>query len=342
MSEYTNEILKMPELPVIEIVDDVIQVYKEYMVIRACLQLNLFDWIAGHEPATPGEISSGTGIKPEFISSLLGTLYYLDLVRRSGEKYSLSPACRMHFVRESRFFQGDYLMNFSEPGSPWLSISTYLTRPETKTTFESPVNASSVKARSEHLLRGTVQNIAGILKTAGAFQKAETFFEVAGGTALFAIAACQASPDLKAVVYAGPEEAAVAKENITSFGLEDRISINSKDIWNEADVEPSDLVLVSHALYPFRDSLEGVVNRIASWIRPGGMFISNHWLTAPPVGTGMQGLYELELGIHDYYHRLFEQEEFEKTCSDTGLHVLQTGVIRSEWGQSTIHLIQKP
>ncbi len=334
-----KEILKYPELPVIEIVDDLVQVYKEYMVVKATLQLGFFDWLNENGPATPEEICSGTGVKPEFIGGLLGTLYYLDMVRRSDDMYSLSPASKMYFVSSGDYYQGDYILGLSISDTPWAEISDYLTHPELKKTFE-PLNYGGIKSRSEQLIRGTVQNVVNILRTIKQFNDAKTLLEIGGGTGLYAIAACQANPSLKAFVSAREDEATIAEENIASYKMENRITILTEDIWIDK-VKPVDIALISHALYPFRDSLDGITSHITTLIKPGGLILSNHWFSAPPVGNGMQGLYELELAIHAKYHRLPPRDEFEKVCKKNGLSLLQAGVIRSQYGESTIHILQK-
>ena len=76
-----KDLMKLPELPIIELVDDPVQVLKEFMVVRAALQLRLFDWMDNADRATAKEISDGIGIKEEYAASLMATLFYLDIVR---------------------------------------------------------------------------------------------------------------------------------------------------------------------------------------------------------------------------------------------------------------------
>jgi len=339
MNNAIQDILKMPELPVIEIVDDLVQVYKEYMGITAALKLDLFTWLSKNGPATPEKMAAGTGVSPDYMTSLLGMLYYLDMVRKTGDEFTISPAARMHFVRDSSFYQGDYIMNLSAEDSPWKEIDVFLTKPEVKQTFDAR-STKSVRSDANQALRGTVQNVTHILKTWDGFSTARTFLEVNGGHGLYAIAACQNNPEMTATVLSGMVEPAVAEEYITRFGMRTRIRVVSGNI--ESYTGPMyDIALATHTFYSHRENLSEVLSKIASFISPGGLFLSNHWFSHPPVGTGMQGLYELELAIHNRYHQLPDITVFEKLCRENDLSIFQAGVIRSRYGESKIHLAQK-
>ena len=339
MSDEIQDILKIPESPVIEIVDDLVQVYKEYMVINAALKLDLFSWLSKNGPATPEKISAGTGIRQEYMTSLLGMLYYLDMVRKNGDEYTISPAARMNFVKNSPFYQGDYITNISADDSPWKDIDVFLTHPEKKQTFDTRSD-ESIRSEANLALRGTIQNVTSILNTWDGFLTARSFLEVQSGHGLYAIAACQNNPSMTATVLTGSANLSVAEEYIEQFEMKSRIQVISGDVDSYQGPE-CDIVLVAHALYQYQDTLPGALFKIARMVSQGGLLLSNHWFSHPPVGTGMQGLYELELALHNRYHQLPDIHEFEKLCNDCDLNMLQSGVIRSRYGESSIHMAQK-
>ncbi|ABD41701.1 hypothetical protein Mhun_1991 [Methanospirillum hungatei JF-1] len=339
MSDEIHEILKIPDLPVIEIVDDLVQVFKEFMVVNAALKLDLFSWLAENGPATPEKLATGTGIRAEYVTSLLGMLYYLDMVRKAGDEFSISPAARMNFVRNSPFYQGDYIMNLPADDSPWKDLAVYLTKPEQKTTFDTS-SLQAVRSEANHALRGTIQSVTNVLKTWDRFSDAKKFLEMNGGHGLYAIAACQNNPQMTATVLTGSADPSVAKEYVVRFGMEDRIRVLPGDLSVYTD-QGCDIILIAHALYSMIDRLDDVLSKVSSILTPNGLLISNHWFSRPPIGTGMQGLYELELAIHNHYHELPDKELFESLCLKHNLPILQAGVIRSRYGESTIHMAEK-
>lgn len=339
MTDNKDAIIKIPEMPVIEIVDDLVQVFKEYLVINAALRLDLFSWLAKNGPASAEQISKGTGIRPEFVPSLLATLHYLDLVRKTGEKFIISPAASMNFVRTSPFYQGNYIMKFPMNESPWFVLDEYLTDPAGKSTFDTS-SYTSVKALAEYSLRGMVQNVTNITKTWSGFLASRRYLEMGGGHGLYAIAACQNNPDLHATVLTGTGDSRVAEEYITRFRMEERITVLCGDICDNA-LSGYDIILISHSLYSYSPRLDEMIRKTASLLATGGLFISNHWFSGPPAGTGMQGLYELELALHNRYHQLPDKKLFEALCSKNHLQILQAGVIRSQYGESSIHMAEK-
>jgi len=333
------DLIKLPELPVIEVVDDLVQVYKEFMVIRAALELKLFDWMAEKGPATIEEISKGTKIPLEYMAPLIGMLFYLDIVRRSGEKYLVSPSANLHFVSSSRYYQGDIIQALAEPESPWNDLKAYLINPETKNTFdqETPLMSAS---HAEQEIRGMLKNITTVTSRWTGFKDAKSFLEISSGHGLYAMAVCQIHPDMKAAVLEQPTSSELLQKDITRHEMMDRVTPVSGTLGSLPDGK-YDIILVSHALYADQDHLEAILKDVSSHLNDGGLFISNNWFIRDSEGTGMQGLYELELGIHNRYHAIKDRVGYEKICNDNGLIIFQDGVLRSAYGESTIHMATK-
>lgn len=335
-----RELVKLPELPVIEMVDDLGQVYKEFMIIRAALQLRLFDWMAAKGPATIEEISDGTGVSRDYIAPLIGLLFYLDITRRSGEKYLLSPSANLHFVTTSNYYQGDVILALAGDQSPWKDLQTYLTRPDKKSSFE-PETGETGAARAEQEVRGMVRNITTVISRWAGFKNAGSFLEIGTGHGLYAIAACQIHLSLKATVCVKPENADLLHHNISRYGMEERITVSSEEPGSLSTGAACDIILASHVLYDKQDRLPEIIRNMAASLRNEGLFISNHWFSRESEGTGMQGLYELELGLHNRYHTIRDRECFENICREEGLGIFQTGIMRSMYGESTVHMATK-
>ncbi|MDD1729868.1 MAG: hypothetical protein LUQ50_12450, partial [Methanospirillum sp.] len=270
---------------------------------------------------------------------LMGMLFYLDIVRRSGEKYLISPSANLHFVSTSNYYQGDIILALAEQQSPWNDLKTYLTSPDTKATFdqETPLMGA---ARQEQEIRGMVKNITTVVTRWAGFKEADSFLEIGTGHGLYAMAACQAHPTLTAAVLVQPTCSDLLKQNIVRHGMKDRVSSLAGQPGSLPD-KTYDIILASHSLYADQGRLNEIVADICSHLNDGGLFISNHWFIRPSEGTGMQGLYELELGMHNRYHAIADREGFEKICGENGLAIFQTGVLRSAYGESTIHMATK-
>ena len=328
------DLMKLPELPIIELVDDPVQVYKEFMMIRAALQLELFDWMDNAGRATVAEISAGTGIKSEYITPFMATLFYLDIVRKTDDLYYLSPSAKLHFVRSSNYYQGDIIIGLGTDASPWYDLKTFLISPEKKEDFYPKTNLM-IAAEAEQEIRGMVRNATMVISRWAEFKETNTFLEVSRGHGLYAIAVCQIHPTMKATVVSTKESESLLKENIRSFHMEDRITIVSQI----PEDNTYDIILISHALYG--NDISPYIGKMEKILRTGGLFVSNHWFEKKSEGTGMQGLYELELAFHMRYSTLKSQEEFEQICAMHQLDIFQTGLMRSGYGESIVHMATK-
>jgi hypothetical protein len=336
----TTELIKLPELPVIEIVDDLVQVYKEFMVIRAALQIRLFDWMAAHGPATSEEISNGTGIHHDYISGLLGMLYYLDIVRKSDEKYLVSPSANLHFVSSSNYYQGDVILALASEKSPWNKLSDYLTNPDEQITFI-PENKETGASIAEQEIRGMVKNITSVISRWAGFKEAKSMLEISSGHGLYSIAVCQIHPEMNAMICERSESRDLLHANINHYRMENRIVTCTDEFGALKGTSKYDIILASHSLYSHQKHLPQCMKYISSLLNEGGLFISNHWFVRQSDGTGMQGLYELELALHNRYHTIANREEFESICKTQGLDIFQTGMMRSAYGESTVHMATK-
>lgn len=340
MSENADIIIKSPDLPVIEIVDNLAQVYKEYMAVKAALKLKLFDWMDKNGPSTPEEISVGTGILSEYIKSLLGTLYYLDMVRRSGDKFSISPSASMHFVTSSSLYQGSYIINCSSPNSSWAKLDSILID-SNFTPLPELAYPDFIRSDAEQSVRGMVQNVTNVVSRWSGFSRSESLLEINGGHGLYAIAACQINDNLQATVCSSSESLIVLEEYSKRYGIESRIKSFTNDIFSKTPSDKFDIIVASHSLYSVQEDLSRILVHVAGLLKEGGLFVSNHWFKGSVEGTGMQGLYELDLALNSRFHMIRDREVFEEECNKSNLKIFQSGIIRSAYGESTIHMAEK-
>lgn len=271
-----TELIKLPELPVIEIVDDLIQVYKEFMVIRAALQLKLFDWMAANGSATVEEISAGTGVKEEYISALMGMLFYLDIVRKSGEKYLVSPSANLHFVSTSNYYQGDVILAVASPQSPWHDLKSYLTNPDGKNTFDID-SPDMMASRAEQEVRGMIKNITMVISRWAGFKEAGSLLEIGSGHGLYAIAACQLHPTIHASVLVKPGFTDLLDQNSKRYAMSERVTPVIEELGSLPKGNKYDVILVSHALYADQQRLGEIISDVSNHLNDGGLFISNNW-----------------------------------------------------------------
>lgn len=326
----------------ISAIDRIVDGYKTYQVLRAALDRGLFDWLDEHGPATREEIGSALSINGMFTRSLFQTLTDLGLLVQKDDRFANSSTAGRLLVKRSAAYQGDWILNASDEQGPWshLEETLALTAPK-NTGFSAGPGPQFLRALAERTLRGEVQDVTRILAEWHGFDSATKLLDVGGGHGLYAIAACQKNPRLRAVVFDKPHVIGITEEFIRAYGMEDRITVRGGDIVTDDPGSGYDIVMISHLLYKFRADLPAIFGKVAAGLRPGGLFVSNHWFCGPVCGEGSAGISELDRSIHSYGHPLCHPEDFASGMFSKGLVVTRKTTARSNFGQSHVHVAEK-
>jgi hypothetical protein len=100
--------------------------------------------------------------------------------------------------------------------------------------------------------------------------------DLGGGRILYSHNILAAHPTLKAVIYDQPPVAAVAREFISKYGMQDRVETIGGN-YLESDIGSGyDLIWASMTLYFAKERLDELVTRIYQSLNSGGCFISLH------------------------------------------------------------------
>jgi acetylserotonin N-methyltransferase len=118
--------------------------------------------------------------------------------------------------------------------------------------------------------------------------------DLGGGTGHLAIAACQRYPQLQGVVFDLPRVTALARENITRCGLQDRVATHEGDFF-AGELPEADLYAVGRILHDWDDEKVGVLLRAAIARLPAGgaLLVAEKLLNEDGVGplaANMQSL----------------------------------------------------
>jgi SAM-dependent methyltransferase len=326
----------------IESIDSIIDGYKTYQVVRAALELNLFDWLDEHGSTPREEIGRALSINGMFTRSFFQTLVELGLLAEHEETFSNTDIAASLLVKTSPVYQGDWMLNAADEHGQWASLNDTLvtTAPQNTGFFDGP-SPQFLRGLGERSLRGEVQEVTKIVALWDGFRTAKKLLDIGGGHGLYAIAACQLNPDLRAVVFDKPHVIDLTREVIRSYGMEDRITVQGGDIIQDDPGSGYDIVIISHLLYKFRNDLPSIFGKVASSLKPKGVFVSNHWFCGPVCGSGSSGIRELDRSIHSFGHPLCHPEDFASGMLMKGLVVTKQTTIPSNFGVSQVHVAEK-
>lgn len=339
---------EIPEIADIKIgeeissIDMIVDGYKTYQVLHAALDLGLFDWLDEHGVTPREEIGNALSINGMFTRSFFQTLVDLGLLSKNEDRYSNTGTATRLLVPTSLEYQGNWILNAADEQGQWSSLKDTLTGNAPKnTSFSAGPSPRFLKALGERSLRGEVQEVTRVIVAWEGFSSAKRLLDIGGGHGLYAIAACQQNPNLKAVVFDKPHVIDLTREFIRAYGMESRITVQGGDILKDEPGNGYDIVIISHLLYKFRADLPSIFAKVASSLKPHGLFVSNHWFCGPVCGEGSAGVRELDRSLHSYGHPLCHPEEFASGMFAKGLVITKKTTIPSNFGISHVHVAEK-
>jgi predicted O-methyltransferase YrrM len=326
-------------------IDTIVDGFKTYQVVRAALEMGLFEWLDSHGPASREELVKALSMKGMFSRSFFQTLAEQGLIiaekGRDGRISNSGLTSRL-LVQKSPTYQGNWILHIADAQSEWNSLKNALVEPAGNNTgIPIVMTPGLLKALGERSLRGELQKVTKIISEWEDFSAAKKLLDIGGAHGLYAIAACQQNPHLQAVVFDKSEITGMTKEYIRAYGMEDRISVVGGDILQDNPGENYDIVIVSHLLYQFRRDLPPIFEKVASTLNPKGLFISNHWFCGPVCGEGSMGIRELDLAFHSGGHPLCHPEKIAEEMAKKGLFVTKKTSAPSNFGISHIHVAEK-
>ncbi|AKX94204.1 O-methyltransferase [Moorella thermoacetica] len=342
MSNHPQSLMDLACPQGVERIDSITAGYQAYQVLRAALELGLFDWLAENGPGCREEITTALKLNGMFTRSFLQALVDLGFLTCKGEKYRLTELARDFLVRRSPCYQGDLFLSTARPDSWWNNFKDTLTviKPPEQD-FDAVPTPDFIKALAQRSLRGELQAVTRSIVAWEGFRGARTLLDLGGGHGFYAIALCQVNPNLRAVVFDKPHIIACTREFIRQYGLEDRVIVQGGDACSEEWGGGYDIVLISHLLYKYRKELAAFIGKAFTALKPGGLLACNHWFCAPGCGSEGDGLRELDRSIHSFGHPLCHMEEFNNLLATTGFSLWQLLDVPSAYGMAKLHLAVK-
>lgn len=322
-------------------VDGILEGYQRYQALLAALDLGLFEYLDREGGGNRNEIAEGIGINGLFARDFLNVLVEAGLLVLDGEHYHNATAATGFLLPQGPFFQGDVVRNVARHTS-WNDLAAALARqdPAQGKAGTGP-SAAFITALGQNALRGELQTVTRAIASWKSFHKARRLLDVGGGHGLYAIALCQANPDLRAVVLEQAGVVDTTRRHIAAYGLEDRITVEVGDIRAESLGSGHDIVLISHLLYKFRKNLAPIFKSVSASLAPGGLFVSNHWFCAAGCTVEARAVQALSKALQSFGHPLCREEEFDRLFAENGFNVVTTTSALASFGPTRLQLAEK-
>lgn len=203
------------------------------------LDLKLFPLLA-QQQRTLREICSTLNIVERSAQALLTACVALELIQVENSYYSLTQLSRDYLLPSSPVYFGDFveLQQMSAPLFAFESLKKAVLTNSAQVTYkgEDVFKSEELKAVPYPFIRGMHGHSIGPATIWPEFidlSVHQHLLDIGGGSGAHAIAAALKWPDLKATVYDLKAILPAAQEYIAAYKLENRVSVQVGDMWNE-------------------------------------------------------------------------------------------------------------
>jgi SAM-dependent methyltransferase len=295
--------------------------HAEARIVQTAVSLGLFDALE-IESKNGGAVAASLNCDPRATGLLLNGLAALALLRKSGDRYSLTDAARAYLVRSSpRYLGGMILFDASlwdawgkleqsiRSGKPARPPDMYQQAPEETERFIGAMD-SLVRARGD----------AGILWQKLDWTGVNDFLDVGSGPGTYPIYFCERSPRLRATIFDLPATLAVTEKRVRKAGLAERIRLVPGDYREDALPGEHDLVLVSNIIHAEGEHENArLMQKVHACLRnTGKIVVKDHHLDAslahPPVGA----IFSLLMLLTTAQGRCYSFDEVRSWLRDAG------------------------
>jgi predicted O-methyltransferase YrrM len=306
---------------------DVLQQARGFMTSRAILtaaELDLFTRL-DKRPATAAELAAALQLDQRALTRLLDFLVSVGLFQKQSEAYRVTES-GAHFSAHNSTSSLAMLQHLNLLWENWSHLSTAVREGSSPRRKAVSGSASEEDARSfigamHAIARRVATDVAGTYDT----QRFERLLDIGGGSGAYTIAFLQKNPRLHAVLFDLPNVVPMARQNIASEGLEDRVTFAEGDFGKDELPRGCDLALLSAIIHQNgpEENLE-LYAKVQRALAPGGvLLIRDHIMdesrTKPPDGA----LFALNMLVNTAAGDTYTLAEVEKPLRQVGFSAVR-------------------
>ncbi|WP_461208297.1 methyltransferase family protein [Desulfocurvus sp. DL9XJH121] len=251
-----------------------------FFALLRSLEMGLFDSLEQAGGLSAGEAARAHGVDEARLEALLEVLVASGVLERRGDAYANTPMASEYLVRASPFFQGKSLrlhVGFNdavEKDFMGLLRGDVRMREEVDDGWG---GGDTMEGTAQDARDGTLQDTVRFASELPGFAGLRTMADIGGNHGEFSMGLLDLNPDLSGEILDLPGVVPGIAERIDARGYAGRLKATAHDLRARA-MPPGayDLVLASHVLYAFIDTIPERLADILAALRPGGWFVAQH------------------------------------------------------------------
>lgn len=253
------------------------------LIALAVLELHLFEYIKNRGAVSAGDVCNHYGFAERPVDVLM-TLCRASgfLETRADGKVALSQIALEYLVRSSPWYLGPYYEPYrnSEAGLGYMRVlksgkpANWGAKSEGDDWHQSMQQAEFARTFTEIMnCRGKVLGQHLAEKSLSLVQGKSLLLDVGGGSGIYALTMLARHPKMQGIVLEKDPVDQIARANIRSFGMQDRLKVTAGDMF--ADPWPQcDVLLLSNVLHDWGiEEVELLIRKGVECLLPGGVML---------------------------------------------------------------------
>ncbi len=301
------------------------------------VRLRVYDLL--ETPHTAQEVSVLVGLDLIATRALLQLLVCQGLIDCACDRYVNTPLATEYLVSSSPFYQGPAIelqqtsYDYVTSNLPELLKNPGKVRCQIRHKFAS---GKAIQGVAQHAMRGSLQDAVEFIAALPGFADMQQMCDVGGNHGRYSMALLDRNPALSAQLFDLPNVVEAFNRTKPDMVYSDRLTAFPFDLkTDDLPTNHYDLVLVSHVLQIFRDTLDETIHRIATSVAPGGWFVSHHMNAdggAPADTKAAMGFMYHVMAKVDHF---IAQDDIEQPLRRLGFETFLTG----STGPGSINLV---
>lgn len=303
--------------------------YAPPLIIGAAVSNKVFDTMAAGAK-TVAEVSKESGASVRGLSAIMNALVGLELLNKSGDKYSLAPESEAFLVsNKPGSLAGFFPMNMRRLIPLWLKLDDTVRtgRPPEARNQEGP-GTDFFQELVENIIPmsyGSAQALADHLKIADAKEPLRVL-DIAAGSGIWGIVLAQKSPQVRVTAVDWAGMIPTTKRITQKFGVADRFEFIEGDILEIDFGSGYDVATLGHILHSEgEERSRKLLTKTFGALKPGGTIAIGEWLVNDERTEPLNGLmFAVNMLVNTERGDTFSFNEIKKWLGEAGFKNART------------------
>lgn len=310
--------------------------YDEAQILFTAVEYDIFSLL--EEQKSAEEISREIKTDLKLTEKFLNVLTALNLLHKTGNRYSNTKLTETFLVERSTFYQGNLLRMKMRRSSDWINIKEALKSGGMKIEkdAEDYIDRIFIVGHAEAAICGPIQRAVHMVSTLSEFKNAKRLLDLGGGHGLYAIAFTQLNPNLETILFDLPHVTEMAGEYFRQYDMQDKIKIIAGNFTNDDIGNEYDIVFASDV------TIDEILGKVHNALSNDGVLVYRRWTlnddrTSPLTSV----LFDFMLAMMRSEHYVHTLSEYIALLKESGFTIARIMDISTQQDPTKIIVAKK-